>query len=212
MTTEQTDIIKQSLTEGKDRHATRRELISQGVSTQDFDTAFNGVLGELGISEPKQAMPKLNATGEAPVYFKTHRKVRVLRVVRLCVLVCILLGVAWYAFEGSGVYKIPIPSLIQDTYNSSIFVREHSDVSFADSILKTKVDATVASAQISGKRMGDYTGVCKDITVVPPVACKESEKSFAIFVPLSNGTQYCVDSTQKVSSFVDPSPNIALCK
>lgn len=69
------------------------------------------------------------------------------------------------------------------------------ELDFNDSILQTKVEATVASANVHGGRMGSYDGVCSDIIIVAPVACSATTRAYAIFAPMSNGTYFCVDKS-----------------
>ena len=130
---------------------------------------------------------------------------------KMSVMVLLLAAAAYGAYLS--VNKTNLSELVSELFNegTNSQATEEAHVSVADSILQTKVDSTVASARIYRKRMGTYDGVCRDITVVAPVACKETNEQFVIFVPLSNATEYCVDSTGKVSNAVDPSPEAVRC-
>jgi hypothetical protein len=66
---------------------------------------------------------------------------------------------------------------------------------FSDSVLEAKVETTMASVKLFGGRMGSYDGACKDITVVAPVVCRNSDRAYVVFVPLSIGQYYCVDAS-----------------
>ena len=212
MSTEQKAIIEQSLKAGIDRHATRRELISQGVSTQGFDEVYETILKEQGISEPRPQMPRILPSVDTSIYIGRNKHRRVVAILKMILLVAALAGLLLYGLQAN----------IQKELNDWIFnMIGHSTVgskvtteslSFSDSILQTKVNATVASANIYASRMGSYEGVCKDISVVAPVVCKEVAGTFAIFVPLSDGTLYCVDSTKKTSGSVAVSATVATCK
>jgi hypothetical protein len=73
--------------------------------------------------------------------------------------------------------------------------RNHQ-ATFDDSVLETKVEQTVVSANIQGGRMGSYDGVCKDITVVAPIRCHQEEFGYAIYAPMADGSYFCVDSSE----------------
>ena len=75
--------------------------------------------------------------------------------------------------------------------------KDIQELGVGDSILETKVRATVVSAKIQGGRMGSYDGVCKDITVVSPVKCRQTTAGFIIYAPLSNGAYFCEDKSEK---------------
>jgi hypothetical protein len=81
---------------------------------------------------------------------------------------------------------------------------------FSDFLLQSKVKATAASANVSGGRMGSYDGACDDIIVVAPVECLDTEKTFAVFAPMSTGVYYCIDSNEFSGSV--SRPKSALCR
>lgn len=90
--------------------------------------------------------------------------------------------------KGPGISDEPIKWGTQEDAKTA------GDEEFSDSLIETKVEATVASANIYGGTMGGmFDGVCKDISVVAPVKCKQTPNSYTIFAQLAGGKYYCVD-------------------
>jgi hypothetical protein len=201
MAPEKIALAKKLLGEGLDRHDALRRFISLGVSTEDFSQVYSQALVELGIPEPKQDMPDMSATGERDLRPHDHRHNQFLRLSSAVLVLCSLVGILLYVLY-SGISYTP----------SNETLGTPSTVSAGDAVLQKKVDATAASGHIYRGRLGTYDGVCKDISVIPPVMCREATTGFAVYVPLSNGTQYCVDSTKKVGSTVEIGDTYARCK
>lgn len=82
---------------------------------------------------------------------------------------------------------------------------------FDDSVLQTKVEQTVVSANIQGGRMGSYDGVCNDVTIVAPIRCQQAQSGYAIFAPMANGSYFCVDSTEFRGYVQQRPPQGSLC-
>jgi len=73
-------------------------------------------------------------------------------------------------------------------------LEEKVEVRLQDGVIQAKVVTTAASAKVYFGRLGFYDGVCKDISVVAPVQCKDSSDFFMIYAPLSETAFYCADS------------------
>ncbi len=197
MDNEAIKIIENAIRSGTDKHATRRELVSQGLPTTGFDDVYATALKRLGVSEPKMQMPKLAPSGEVPLKVIKPSKKPIKFFIEV-IIVCILVGGGFH-FE---LHKKAL-AWIFNTIPSGAEEQEGSintEINFGDGVLKKKVDATVASAQIYRGRMLDYEGVCTDIAVVEPVMCKEKKETISIFTRLSDGSYYCVDEAGKVGT------------
>jgi len=208
MEDEKTALILRNIQEGKDRHETRRALISEGFSTENFDAVYKAVLSEHGLKEPTQAVPHLKPYGgfisQQPSLPLRRFFVRYFKIV---VVLTVLAGVLFFGakFLLSGVWEITNRAGNLGTGDSDNSEEQERKLSFSDSILQTKVKATVASANLFGRRMTSYGGVCSDISIVAPVECKDTETTYVIFAPLSDNSFYCVDS-KGFNGFIDSRP------
>jgi hypothetical protein len=196
MSTEKDECIKQAILDNKSRLATRSELISHGFSSEGFDALYDAQLVALGKTEPKQAMPSfLQTMGELPLTTSArHLRARSLAqkrngiIIMVCVFICLVL------FYIIGTHALP---LIQKHFQTEpLLLQVGEELQFQtlepiDTLMQAKVETTVTSGLIYYKRVSFVEGVCNDITVVAPVVCTETETSFAVFAPLSNGTYYC---------------------
>lgn len=193
--------IKTLIKEGNNRHNARRALVSAGYGTEDFNTFYNTALLQLGVSEPKDEMPNMHATGESSVYRNDPHGTGMPRIIHN-VKVGLVLGLLFSAVAVGGYMLLSYLSMpkISDAPiewgKANTQEQENDTLGFSDSILQTKVKATVASAMIQGGRMGGYEGVCKDITVVAPVSCRQTQNGFVIYSPMSDGTYYCEDKAE----------------
>lgn len=206
---ERKEFIYKLVEENKTRHEVHGALISEGYATAGYDQEYAQILAEKGISEPRpQTVPQqylskpVNATPHT-----TH--VAIPKVAVLLVFLALISGAAY------GVYSLTKESVPEAQEEIQWGVEEDQVVSeegfnFSDFLLKSKVEATAASANVSGGRMGSYGGACADIIVVAPVECLDTEQSFAVFAPMSTGVYYCVDSNE--FSGAVSRPKSPLCK
>ncbi len=214
MELDKNQIIQNGVEAKKPRFEIRKELIGQGHDTSDFDEVYSATLARLGLQEPlppKVAVgaktyipPEFGGTGTKPAHINngiSYTKVGAF------FLVIITLAAILFVFGAKFVTKTNPNADNELKWGKESQQNKEgvSELNFNDDVLQTKVKATVASAMIQGGRMGSYDGVCKDISVVAPVACKETEKSFMIYAPMSNGTYFCEDKKQQ-GSIVPSSP------
>jgi hypothetical protein len=201
MEEEKISFVKKCIEEGNDRHAARRALVSAGYGTDDFNTLYDTALAQLGISEPKGEMPDLRTLGESAVYRNNPHGTGIPRFMHN-IKVALVLTILFALVVVGGYMLISYLSMpkISDAPiewgKPSTRVKEEETLGFSDSVLQTKVKATVASAMIQGGRMGGYEGVCKDITIVAPVSCRQTQSGFVIYAPMSDGTYYCEDKAE----------------
>ncbi len=194
-------LIKKLIEEGNNRHDARRALVSAGYGTDDFNTFYDTALAQLGVSEPRDAMPDFRAVGESSVYRNEpygagpSRLIHNLKVALVLAILFTLVVVGGYMLFS----YLSMPKISDEPIEwGKPAVKVHNDetLGFSDSVLQTKVKATVASAMVQGGRMGGYEGVCSDITVVAPVSCRQTQSGFVIYAPMSDGTYYCEDKAE----------------
>jgi hypothetical protein len=209
MATEQESYIETAIKMGKDKHTTHRELVSEGIATTDFEDNYRAVLTRLGVSEPKPPAPVMIPSGEVKAHIrKPKNRFGLMRAFFILILCCVLAGVLWFLSP-----KMPqVLDILLPTIDSISTGSTPSSASFGEGIIKTKVDATFASARIYKGKLLDYQGACTGVSVVPPVACKENTVSLVIYAPLEGKGYYCVDSSGATGSQVDLSGEIYRCK
>jgi hypothetical protein len=195
------ELIKKLIQEKNGRHDARRALVSAGYGTDDFNTLYDTALARLGVSEPKDRMPDLHATGESSVYRNDPHGTGMVRFAHnvkvtlvLAVLFTLVVVGGYLLFSYLSMPKISDAPI--EWGKPAVKAQNDETLGFSDSVLQTKVKATVASAMIQGGRMGGYDGVCKDITVVAPVSCRQTQSGFVIYAPLSDGTYFCEDKAE----------------
>jgi hypothetical protein len=209
MATEQEQAIEASLQAGDDRHTTRRALVSQGISTSDFEKTYTSVLTRLGIEEPKPPAVKRIPSGEvASIARRRKRGSGFFNFLLTAFLIVVIGGCVALLFPS--VQKV-ITTFI-DTYGNMDRGASKERFSVGKSIIETKVDATFASARIYKGKLLDYQGACTGVTVVAPVACKENAVSLVMYAPLAEGGYYCVDSSGGTGREVDISGEVYRCK
>lgn len=191
MESEQREFIKKLLQAGNTREEVRRALISDGRPTAGYDTQYADLLRELGVEEPKQKMPNMQAMGEAPLRDKNKNLPPRTPIVQsfYALKILFLIGMVCAAILYGGKFAISFLHLDGSA-------EEENGQDLNDIVLQSKVRTTVASARIQGGRMGSYDGVCKDISVVAPLQCLQTPVSFVIFAPLSDGTYFCEDKAE----------------
>jgi hypothetical protein len=199
MDTDKRTIIQESVKRGENKLATRSALISQGFGTEGFDALYAEALTELGVSEPKEKMPtSLLTTGESALSVRFEKKLQKNRIAYVVKLILFLAVCSVLVFAGT---QALYPLISKKALSEEVFrwgKRVESETGLnplyaTDSLLQAKVESTAASANLYVGRMGFFEGVCKDNSVVAPVQCTESSTGFAVFVPLSNGTYFCID-------------------
>ena len=194
METNRKEHIKKLMLEGKDREAVRMELISQGESTANLHEEYQALREELKMPEPKPPVPPrvaFSANADAEKFVAEHKaqieKKWLRRFLTIVLVIGVLCGVVFFGVKG-------LPSLLQNLPGDRVGQTEEGNTSPADVLLLSKVESTAASAKLYRGRMGFYDGVCKDITVVEPVVCKNTSEYFMIYAPLGSGGYYCTDS------------------
>lgn len=214
MEQEKNQIIQSGIEAKKQRFEIRKELIGLGHDTTDFDAVYTATLSRLGLQEPLPPKvtvgtktyipPEFGGTGTKLPHI--NNGISYTKVGAFFFLVITLVTILF--FFGAKFVTKTNPNANEPLKWGKENVQDKEgdgELNFNDEVLQTKVKATVASAMIQGGRMGSYDGVCKDISVVPPVACKQTETSFMIYVPMSNGTYFCEDKKQQ-GSIVPSSP------
>ena len=208
--------IKTCVEEGKNKLATRSELVSQGFSSQGFEEVYTAILGELGKEEPKQAMPGfLQSTGEvalstAPRHVRARQSAKN-RNVLIFVILAIVCAALLYR-----VASLAMPLVKKHFQDAPLETTDDTadptTLTSTDKLLEAKVESTGASANLYVRRMSFVDGVCKDISVVPPVQCTQSPTSYAVFALLSNYTYYCVDGQGSRGIVLKRPENAGSCK
>lgn len=214
MENEKKQIIELGIQAQKQKFEIRKELVGGGHDTTDFDEVYSATLVRLGLQEPIPSKvtfgsktyipPEFGGTGVKPPHINNgirYSKVGAFFFVVIVLFIALIFAGLKFVVKTNPDDNEPLKwgkERVQDT-------RRGEGLSLGDEVLQTKVKATVASAMMQGGRMGSYDGVCKDISVVVPVACKETEKSFMIYAPMSNGTYFCEDKKQQ-GSIVSSSP------
>lgn len=197
------ELIKKLIQEKNGRHQTRRALVSAGYGTDDFNALYDTALAQLGVSEPKGEMSNMLATGESTIYRNdpyAHGMPRLIHNLKVTfvflVLFCAVVVGGYLLFSYISMPRISDGPIM---WGKAVTKKDATEtLGFSDTVLQTKVKATVASAIIYGSRMGGYDGVCRDITVVAPVVCRETPQAlFVIYAPLSDGTYSCEDKAEK---------------
>lgn len=209
MPQEKLALAKKLIGEGMDRHNALRRFIALGVSTEDFQDTFTQALKELGVMEPKTVMPTI-VSGEKDLRVR-KQKSPIVMMILACVAVVLFIG---------GVYLIlteNIPARVLDlltigSYSESSAQKTSESPTFADAVLKKKIDSTMASVRIYKSRMLDYGGACKDVAVVPPIQCKEMTNSVVVYAKDSRGTLYCIDGTGKSGTRVAETETSIACR
>jgi hypothetical protein len=206
---ERKEFIYKLVEENKTRHEVHGTLISQGYPTAGYEEEYAQALKDRGIQEPQ---PKPVSVHFPPASHSAKSHTAHIAVPKIAVLLFFLMlaggalyGVL-YAVKGeSPEAQEEIEWGVEEEQAAS-----EEGFNFSDFLLQSKVEATAASANVSGGRMGSYDGACDDITVVAPVECLDTAQTFAVFAPMSTGVYYCVDSTE----FSGPvsRPSNALCK
>lgn len=206
---ERKEFIEKLVEEKKSRHEVHGELISQGYSTAGYEDEYAETLKEKGVSEPQPAMPK-HYSPAAPERIKERTMhIAIPKILVLFVLLAVV-GGALYGILYSMQESAPgVQEEIQWGMEESP-VENEEGFNFSDFLLQSKVEATAASANVSGGRMGSYDGACDDIIVVAPIECLDTPKTFSVFAPMSNGAYYCVDSNEFSGAVAKP--NSALCR
>jgi hypothetical protein len=214
MDNERNQIIQNGVKAKKQKSDIRKELIGAGYRTGDFDELYASTLTELGFQEPVPPKVTVGTKTYIPPEFGgtqvtlPHANSGTNYVKGALIgVICIAL-VASAFFFGSQLLDTSTNISNEPLKWGKERVQEKEEdvgLSFGDEVLQTKVKATVASAMIQGGRMGSYDGVCKDISVVAPIVCKQTENSFMMYVPMSNGTYFCEDEKQQ-GSIVPLSP------
>jgi hypothetical protein len=201
MEDEKVAFIKKLIEEGNGRHEARRSLVSAGYGTDDFNILYDTALAQLGVSEPKGEMPYLRTVGESTVYRNDPHRTGIPRLIHnlkvafvLFVLVAAVVVGGYMLISYLSMPKISDEPI--EWVKPSARLKQDETLGFSDSVLQTKVKATVASAMIQGGRMGGYEGVCKDITLVAPVSCRQTQNGFVIYAPMSDGTYFCEDKAE----------------
>jgi len=217
MEEEKKAFVKTLLQEGATRLAVKSACIGQGYGTAGIDDIYSGVLSELGISEPKDVTTALQATGERTLSSEpTHSQIKKKRSQFLvfCALVLVCGGVVFFGMKELIPLLIPeAPSEEPIVWGEKDAIKTNTDtLGFSDGVLETKVVSTLASADVQAGRMGSLDGVCKDISVVPPVQCTQSATSLAVFAPLSTGSFYCTDKAGFSGTVPNPPTIAGKCK
>lgn len=214
MELDKNQIIQNGIEAKKQRFEIRKELIGLSHDTSDFDAVYTNTLSRLGLQEPLPPKVTVGAKTYIPPEFGgTGTKLPHINngvsytKVGLFIFVVIMLIAMLFVYGAKFVTKTNPNADEQLKWGKESMQDKEgvNELNFNDDVLQTKVKATVASAMIQGGRMGSYDGVCRDISVVAPVACKETEKSFMIYAPMSNGTYFCEDKKQQ-GSIVPSSP------
>ncbi len=206
MEDEKLGIIQSGIEAKKQKFDIRKEVVGAGFGTDDFDALYASTFVTLSQQEPMAPKVTLQTKTYIPPEFGgtvpqaiQDRKNGTSVVAILGALVIILILLAGGVYVGAK-FLLPTQTVSNEPmkWGKDRVVEEKNDVglSFGDDILETKVKATVASAMLQGGRMGSYDGVCKDITVVAPIRCRQTTAGFIIYVPLSNGTYYCEDKLE----------------
>lgn len=213
-------LISRMITEGKTRHVTRGELISEGMDTVGFEELYASALVTLGAKEPKEPVHQisaLQATGEVPLHAHVTHTSFFAYIVRLGKFV---LGIAIIALVAFYMVQTVLPVLKTKTIESTSTGEAEqmhntqgvNPLGATDILLQSKVSVLVNAANFYVGRMSFFDGVCKDIGVLQPVLCTESPTGFAIFVGQANGSYYCTDKAG-FSGMVAKKPRInGLCK
>lgn len=197
MEEEKKQLIKKMVENGSDREDIRRELISQGLNTKDFETEYATLVKETPVipSEPKQK--RTSTEGRILGDFESLSS----RALRDNAPAITLRAMLFYTLSFVLVFGIALYAWTQGNVLMTFFGIDGSDIqrieqslNVKDRLLQGKVTATASSAKVQGKRLLSYQGVCGDIAVVKPVVCKQVGESFVVFAQLSDGTYYCVDS------------------
>ncbi len=76
-----------------------------------------------------------------------------------------------------------------------LFLKYDSGIEVSDAHIEATMLRLQGSAFVYHGRLGYFDGVCSDIGLPKDYVCRETEKSFIIYAQLSDGTWYCVDST-----------------
>lgn len=217
MEEEKKAFVQKLLHEGATRLAVKSACIGQGYGTAGIDEIYSTVLTELGISEPKDVTTALQATGERTLSSApTHSQIKKKRSQFLvfCVLAVLSLGIVFFGIKEVVPLFIPkAPSDEPIVWGQKSEIKTNTDtMGFSDGVLEAKVISTLASANVQAGRMGSLDGICKDISVVPPVQCTQSATSFAVFAPLSTGAFYCADKAGFSSTVPNPPSVAGKCK
>ena len=205
MEDEKLKIIQQGIEANKQKFEIRKEIVGAGFPTDDFDTTYASVLATLGKQEPIAPKVILQTKTYIPPEFggKTIQPLHVqggLTAFQVVGIVLLLIALALGGLYAGAKFLLPTQTIsnepIQWGEDRVVEEKDIQALGAGDGILETKVKATVASAMLQGGRMGSYDGVCKDISVVAPVRCRQTTAGFIIYVPLSNGAYYCEDKLQ----------------
>jgi hypothetical protein len=209
MKDEREELIAKLVQEGKKKEEIRNELISQGLSTEGFQTQYEALAKESPLPqapapikkkpEPPQSDGSIlgdyesfdlekKSTASNSQFISSLKKLVVLS------LFCVLLFIVWT--QNPDIFDYRNWSSQQSTSTGEETTVEQN-LSVNDKLIQGKVESTVVSAGLFVNRMGGFDGVCNDISVVEPVRCQMTKNSFVIFAPVSIGGYYCVDSKQQ---------------
>jgi hypothetical protein len=208
------EIIQKGIEAKKQKFEIREDLIREGYDTLNFDKLYATILTQLGLHEPSPQKvtvgiktyipPEFGGTGAKLPHINngiSYTKVGVFLFIVMALIVTLLFVGLKFVTKSNPGANVPL-----QWGEDALQKREDSmRLNFNDEVLQGKVKATVASAMIQGGRMGSYDGVCRDISVIAPVACKELKNSFMIYAPMSNGTYFCEDKEQQ-GSIITQSP------
>ncbi len=91
------------------------------------------------------------------------------------------------------------------------FLRYDSGIEVGDAQIQATLLRLQSSAFVYHGRLGYFDGVCSDIGLPKNYVCRETEKSFIIYVQLSDGSWYCADSTNYIGREVSVGTNNSSC-
>ena len=201
MKDERYELIKKALQEGKRRDDVRRELITNGFSTEGFEAQYQTAMKELGIeeststtSEPafKLADRILSEKAIVRTITQTPSSKKWIRMLIEVVLLLVVIMLAAGLFRLYGVYQSKSAA---DKHNSEEG-QPLNEFSFADSITKAQMTTLQISAEQYKRKLFDYGGLCISIGIPDDVFCSENIKEYAMESLLSSGLFYCIDSTE----------------
>ena len=177
---------------------------------------YAATLAELGKEEPKQEMPGfLKSTGEialstAPRHLRARSSAKRRNAIIFVVLAIVCAALLYV------VTSLVIPLVQKHFQDAPLETTDDTEGPAAlhstDKLLEAKVESTGASANLYVRRMSFVDGVCKDISVVPPVQCTQSATNYAVFALLSNYTYYCIDSEGSRGIVLKRPENAGSCK
>lgn len=133
------------------------------------------------------------------------------------ILVCGVFAITLTAV-GTGLYQQLVNDVQTMLGNASTSLvpqrqsEESSDLTLSDRVLKTQLISRKASARLYGSRLGSYDTVCRGITITKPIECLESDRSFVLQAPLSDGRYFCVDGNGFEGTIALPSRTSEGCQ